>query len=327
MITDNIKESISIDDAVAFLKTCDNVTILTHKNPDGDTLGCGFALVNTLRSMGKKANVINNEPFPERYSFLYEGYAPMEFEEKCVIAVDIADTQLLGINLEKYATDNAVDLCIDHHISNIFYAKQTIVDTKSAAACEIMYLIIKEMGVDISDLVARCLYTGIATDTGCFKYENTTPRTHIITSELMQYDIQYAYINRQMFDIKSKGRILVERAVSKSMEFFFDYRCSMIAITSDLINASGILPEDYEGLTSITLQIEGVKIGLLLKQKNDGTFKISVRTTDDIDACAFCAQFGGGGHVRAAGCELTGTLFEVKEKLLNAVSEVLKAEQ
>lgn len=319
------QESISIKDTIDFLKKCDNVNILTHKNPDGDTLGSGFALVNILRSMGKKANVINNDKFPERYNFLYEGYSPMEFEEKCIIAVDIADRQLLGDNLEKYKADNLIDLCIDHHISNTFYAKQTMLDTKASAACEVMYLIAKEMEIEISDLVAKCLYTGISTDTGCFKYENTTPRTHVVASELMSYDIHFEAINRLMFDIKSKGRILVEQAVSKSMEFFYDDRCSMIIITSDLISESGILPADYEGLTSITLQVEGVQIGMLVKQRRENSFKISVRTTDAIDACAFCAQFGGGGHVRAAGCEITGTLREVKEKLLNAVEEVLKS--
>ena len=314
-----------INEAVSFLEKCDNVNIITHKGPDGDTLGCGFALVNFLREMGKKANVINDGEFPARYKFLYEGYYPMKFEEKCVIAVDVADRQLMGSRLEKYKADGIVDLCIDHHISNTFYAKQTLVDTKASAACEAMYLIFKASGRPINDLIAKCLYTGIATDSGCFKYENTTSRTHIIASELMRYNVDYARINRAMFDLKSKGRIMVEQAVTSSMEFFFDDRCSMITITSELISSSGIDPADFEGLTSITLQVEGVQLGLLVKQKGENTFKISARTTDEIDACAFCANFGGGGHVRAAGCEIKGSLEEVKAKLLDAVKNALDA--
>jgi len=315
-----------INGAVSFLEKCDNVNIITHKNPDGDTLGCGFALVNFLRAMGKKANVINNDEFPDRYKFLYVGYSPMDFEEKCVIAVDVADLQLLGSRLDKYKAEGMIDLCIDHHISNTFFAKETLVDTVAAAACEAMYEIIKATKRPINDLIAKCLYTGIATDTGCFKYENTTTRSHIIASELMKYNIDYARVNRAMFDLKSKGRIMVERAVSKSMEFFFDDRCSMIVITSDLINSSGINPADFEGLTSITLQVEGVQIGFLVKQRNDNHFKVSVRTTDEIDASAFCGKYGGGGHVRAAGCEIKGTLQEVKAMILDSVKELLGAQ-
>ncbi len=315
----------TINEVCSFLKQCDNVNILTHKSPDGDTLGSGFALVNFLRSMGKKANVLNTEPFPERYSFLYDSYSPMDFKEECVIAVDVADIQLLGDNLEKYTQEGKIDLCIDHHISNTFYAKQNFVDSTASATCEAMYMIMDEMKTDVSNIIAKCLYTGIATDTGCFKYQNTTPRTHIIASELMKYDIDFARVNRLMFDLKSKGRIMVEQVVTSNMEFYCEDQCSMIVITTDLIKSSGIESSEFEGLTSITLQIEGVQIGLLVKQRDEDTFKISVRTTDEIDACAFCTQFGGGGHVRAAGCEIKGTLDEVKSKLINAVKGVLKA--
>lgn len=305
------------------LYNCDNVNILTHKSPDGDTLGCGFALCNFLRALGKKANVLNNEPFPARYSFMYEGYSPMEFKEEFVIAVDIADTQLLGSNLEKYAEKDAVDLCIDHHVSNTYFAKQTYVDAKAAAACEAIYQIITSTSEKMSDIVAKCLYTGIATDSGCFKYENTTPRTHIIASELMKYNIEYAKINRAMFDVKSKGRLMVERTVCDHMQYFYDDRCAVMTVTTDLIKKSGIDEAEFEGLTSITLQLEGVKIGILIKQRSEKCFKISVRTTDEINASSFCAQFGGGGHIRAAGCQIDGTLEEVKESILAAVERVL----
>lgn len=315
----------TLTEAVSFLEKCDNVNIITHKNPDGDTLGSGFALVNYLRAMGKKANVINNEAFPDRYEFLYEGYSPMNFEEKCVIAVDIADLQLLGDNLEKYKADGMIDLCIDHHISNTFFAKETLLNPKACATCEVMFEVFAKMETPLNNLISKCLYTGIATDTGCFKYENTTPRSHVVASELMKFDIDFARVNRAMFDLKSKGRIMVEQVVSKNMEFFFDDRCSMITITSDLIASTGIAPADFEGLTSITLQVEGVKIGLLVKQRFENSFKVSVRTTDEVDACAFCVNFGGGGHIRAAGCEILGTLEEVKAKLLNAVKEALGA--
>lgn len=305
------------------LCNCDNVNILTHKSPDGDTLGSGFALVNFLRGMGKKANVLNSEPFPERYKFLYEGYAPMEFEEQYVIAVDIADLQLLGTGLSKYTEPDAIDLCIDHHVSNTFFAKNTYMDKKAAATCEALYEVMEESKQPMTDIIAKCLYTGVSTDTGCFKYENTTAQTHIITSKLMGYNIDHARINRLMFDVKSKGRIAVEREILGHMEYFFDDRCCVITITSELIKSTGIDESEFEGLTSKSLQLESAQIGILIKQRSENKFKISVRTTDSIDASIFCQQFSGGGHIRAAGCQIEGSLEYVKEKLLNAVKGVL----
>ena len=314
-----------IKEVLEILYKCDNVNILTHKSPDGDTLGCGYALVNFLRGLGKKANVLNSDSFPKRYEFLYKGYKPMEFEEEFVIAVDIADLQLLGSGFSKYAQEGAIDLCIDHHVSNTFFAKKTYLDKKAAAACEAIFEIIEASGEKMTDIIAKCLYTGIATDTGCFKYENTTPRSHIIASKLMAYDIEYAKINRAMFDMKSKGRILVEKEVSKHVEYFFDDRCCIIKLTSQLIKDSGIDEAEFEGLTSTTLQLESAEIGVLLKQCDEKKFKISVRTTDKINASTFCQKFGGGGHIRAAGCQIEGSLEEVERKFLTEIKGVLDA--
>lgn len=307
-----------------FLLEHDNFYILTHKSPDGDTLGSGFALCNFLRESGKNANVLNSEKFPDRYSFMYEGYTEQQFEPECIIAVDIADTQLLGSNLSEYAESGKIDLCIDHHISNKYYAKETYVDGEASAASLIMYELFKYMGVKISNVVAKCLYTGIATDTGCFKYENTTPRAHIAAAELMRYNIDFANINRKMFDVKSKGRLAVEQAVIANMEYLFDGQCAMIVLTTGLINSCGVEEAEFDGLASLPLQVEGVKIGITVKQRHEKVFKISVRTTEEIDASAFCQEFGGGGHIRAAGCEIRGELEFVKQTITEQVGKALE---
>ncbi len=306
----------------SFLESCDNVTILTHKSPDGDTLGAGFALCRYLRLQGKKANVVNSDDFPERYSFLYEDYEPMKFVEKTVIAVDIADTKLLGHNLEKYAEEGKIDLCIDHHVSNKYYAKYTYVNASASAACQIIYELFRFMDAEIDRIIARCLYTGIATDTGCFKYENTTSAAHIAVSELMKYNIDYASINRRMFDVKSRARIKIEQAVTNDMEFLFDGKCAVMIITTQMMEESGIEPAEFEGLASIPLQVEGVEMGITVKQRHENVYKLSVRTTETIDASKFCQQFGGGGHIRAAGCELNGTLDEVKKIIKDNASKL-----
>ncbi|MFT3950504.1 MAG: DHH family phosphoesterase [Oscillospiraceae bacterium] len=196
----------------ALLEQNDCFTILTHKGPDGDTLGSAFALCAVLRGMGKRANVVNNDPFPARYDPLYEGYTVEEFDERFVIAVDIADLQLLGSRMTKYAEPGAIDLCIDHHISNTGFAKQTYVDARASAAALILFELFRFMGRELTKRVATCLYTGIATDTGCFKYENTTPAAHIACAALMECGIDFAGINRRMFDVKSKGRVLLAAA-------------------------------------------------------------------------------------------------------------------
>lgn len=302
----------------------DNFTILTHKSPDGDTLGCGFALCEFLRNMGKKANVLNSEGFPDRYGFIYEGYTEQDFEEQYVIAVDIADTVLLGHNLEKYAAEGAIDLCIDHHISNKYFAKQTYVEADASAAALILYKIFKASGKPITKHIAEALYTGIATDTGCFKYQNTTPEAHRIAADLIeQYNIDYTNINRNMFDIKSKARMRVEQSIARHMEYYYDDRCSMIILTKETMKESGADESEFEGLASIPLSVEGVEIGITIKERHTDIYKISVRTTDAIDASAFCKNFGGGGHIRAAGCEIHAPLAEVRSMLLMQVDKVL----
>ena len=302
----------------------DCFTILTHKSPDGDTLGCGFALCEFLRNMGKKANVLNSEGFPERYDFIYEGYYEQDFEEQYVIAVDIADTVLLGHNLERYAKEGAIDLCIDHHISNKNYAKNTYVDAKAPAAALILYKIMRESGKPVTKHIAEALYTGIATDTGCFKYENTTPETHRIAAELMEnFDINFAVINRKMFDVKSKARMRVEQGVARHMEYYYDDKCSLIILSRETMEESGVDASEFEGLASIPLSVEGVQIGITVKERHENVYKISVRTTEEVDASAFCKNFGGGGHIRAAGCEIHAPLAEVRSMLLMQVDKEL----
>lgn len=307
-----------------FFDEHDNYLILTHKNPDGDTLGCGFALCSYLREIGKKVNVVNNDNFPARYDFLYEGYEPLDIEDETIIAVDIADTQLLGDGLSEYAKEGCIDLCIDHHISNKFYAKQTYVDGEASAACLVLYEFLKSCNANISNHVAKCLYTGIATDTGCFKFENTTPKAHMAAAELMTYDIDFARINRLMFDIKSQGRLAVEQAVLSNIEYYSDGQCAMIVLTKELMESCGVEEAEFDGLASMPLQIAGVRIGITVKQRDTDVFKLSVRTAEDVDACEFCAYFNGGGHIRAAGCEIVGSLEDVKAKVIAHVEKTLE---
>lgn len=304
------------------LRQCRDVLILCHQNPDGDTLGSGFALMNMLRSMGKNANVVCQDGFPDRYDFLYEGYEPQKFEPKWIIAVDIADQSLFGKDLEQYR--DKVNLCIDHHISNTHYAAETLVNPKASAACEVLYRLFAHMKLPITRQIARCLYTGISTDTGCFKFENTTRTAHLIASALMAYDIDYAYINRMMFDIKSRGRLQVEQYLNSHMEYYFNDRCALVFIGEDTIKSSGMAPADFEGTASLPLQIESVEVGITAKERESGVYKLSLRSAKNVDVSSLCQKLGGGGHIRAAGCTINGTEDDVRNTILPLIKEALE---
>lgn len=313
-----------ISEVREFLRDHDNITILTHRNPDGDTLGCGFALCSALRKMGKHANVINDGEIPKRYDFLFSWYTPQDFTEQCVVAVDIADVKLMGASLEKYQQPGAVDLCIDHHISNTGYAKNTLLDATAGAAAMIVYEVLSGMDGALELLEATCLYTGIATDTGCFKFQNTDSRAHRYAADLMDHGVDIYHINRKMFEVKSKNVAAAERAIISEMKYFLSDTVAVNVITLATLAHYGIELAEIEHLTSYPLTIEGVVAGVTVKEKETGVYKISLRTTDELNASDICSAFGGGGHMRAAGCEIKGELYQVIEKVISQIAECLK---
>ncbi len=226
--------------------------------------------------------------------------------------------QLFGEKLNDYATK--VDLCIDHHPSNELYAKKTYLVQQAAAACEIMYEIITLLNVVITKQIADCLYTGIATDSGCFKYSNTTANTHIVAAHLFQCGADYEEINSFLFDTKSKSRIRVEQYVLNTMEFFYDDKVALIAITKKTVEETNADESELDGVSALPRSIEGVEIGITIREKTADSHKVSIRTTKDVDASEICKNFGGGGHKRAAGC-LINEDYETTKKLLIEVVE------
>lgn len=306
--------------AAEILRQRDNFVLLTHASPDGDTLGSAHGLVAALKELGKKAKILCPEEIPQKFNFLKHD-TDEDFEPETVVAVDIADIKLLG-SLESVYGQN-VDLCIDHHGSNTHYAKSLYFEPDSAAACECVFKVVKELGVEITPYIASCLYLGMSTDTGCFKFSNTTPRTLRFAAELMEKGADYAEINRVMFETKSKERIAMERLVLQNMEFYFDGKCAVLTVTEDMINSTGCDRADLDGITAISRQVEGVFIGATIKEQPDGSFKVSLRTHEPYDAALICSFFGGGGHKRAAGCRFDCDAAEVKRLLLEKIGEVL----
>ena len=313
---------ITLESAAKTLLSKDKILILTHRSPDGDTIGSGYALAMALRKLGKSVKVDCTDPFPEKYSYFTDKLEKLEFDEEFVVSVDIADTKLLGEKLSDYA--DKIDLCIDHHGSNTKDAKEYYVEASAAAAAQVIAKLIRLMNVEFDKDIANAIYTGITTDTGCFRYTNVTAETHRIAADMIDCGAESGMINRLMFETKSRSRLEIERRVMDSIQFYLDGRCAIAYATIDMMKESGAVDSDMEGVSSLPRQIEGVMAGITLREKNNGKFKVSVRTTDELDASAICANFGGGGHKAAAGCMITGTLNEAIEQIIEVVRQALE---
>jgi phosphoesterase RecJ-like protein len=304
------------------LRKAERVTILCHQFPDGDTLGAGSALCRGLRQLGKRAAVRCSDAIGPKYAFLFRGLADDEFEPDLVMSVDVADRFLLGEPLlSQY--DGQIGLAVDHHRAGVPFAAESYINPKAAATCEIIFDLLKLLGVQIDRAIADALYTGITTDTGCFKYVNTTPRTHRIAAELMEAGADSVEIDRAMFDTKSRARLELERQVLDSIRFTHGGEVALICLTKQMIEQAGAVEDDLDGIASIPRCIAGVRIGITLRERDDGAFRVSLRARAPADASKICALFGGGGHKGAAGCTLKLPLDEAKARITAASEQYL----
>ncbi|MDE5936177.1 MAG: DHH family phosphoesterase [Ruminococcus sp.] len=314
---------IGFSEAEVFLRNCKDAVIITHQSPDGDCIGAGFGLKDILTEIGIRSRVVCSDEFTSRYDFLTGVGAGEEFKPETIIAVDIADTKLMGKYQEIYG--DKVQLCIDHHVSNRNYAEKTLLRPKATAACEIIYDLAKFMGINISSHCAMCLYTGIATDSGCFRYDCTTSHAHEIAAEMKRCysDINFAKINRRMFEIKSKGRMILESKFVNIMKEYLENKLVIAAVTLDMMNELGINSDEFEGLAPMTIQLEDTEVGILMKEREPNIYRCSFRSAGSVNVSDICRAFGGGGHAKAAGCTIEGTLDDAKKQLVEAVRKAV----
>lgn len=311
---------LKINDISKIFKENNNFYILTHKSPDGDTLGSAFALCFALQKINKRAKVLCSDEIPNKYKFLYENIKKQNFNPEYIISVDVAELKLLGEKLYLYS--DKIDLSIDHHLSNKNFAKYNYIKN-TAATAEIIYDIIKNSNIEFDLNIANCIYTGISTDTGCFKYSNTTSNSHRICADMIDFGVDSFKINKIMFDTKSKAKLNIEKIVLESLEFFYNNKCAIITIKNEQLSNLCFCESDFDGIAAIPRQIDGVLIGIFIKEKEPCKFKISIRTDKTIDAAKICSTFNGGGHRCAAGCVIAGQLNEVKHKILSVVNKYL----
>ena len=316
-----MSEILDIAAALSRLLKAENVLLICHKNPDGDTIGSAAALYWALKGLGKTVAVLCADPIPSRYDYMDIGLYTGQFTPGYTVAVDVAGIQLFGDSIAEYT--RRIDMCIDHHPSTSGYADCMLLDGDAAATAEIIYELLTAIGTEITPTIADCLYTGLSTDTGCFKFANTTARTHEIAAKLITAGASLVKLNNILFESKSRSRLAIERLALESLEYSFGGRCATVYLTKEQIAETGADGTDLEGITSLPRMIEGVEVGITIRQQPTGSYKVSVRTVTGVDASAICAHLGGGGHKQAAGCELLGSLDNAKAALLTEMEKAL----
>jgi phosphoesterase RecJ-like protein len=309
-------------EAALWLKERDNFLIVTHRRPDGDTLGCAAGLAEGLRGAGKTAFILFNPEATARYvPYVQKHWAPDGFTPSYVIAVDIASPGLFPDNWQSDGSDIA--LCIDHHPSNTGYAQATCLDTGKASCGEIIYEILTALTGRISADTAAALYVAVSTDTGCFAYSNTNASAHHVAGALVDAGAPIGEINKVLFRTKAKSRVLIEADIISGMEFYYDGAVAIATITRDMMKNAGAGENEMDDIAALANEIEGVIAGITIREiTGPGDCKVSIRTTPLVNANLLASRFGGGGHAMASGFSLDMAPGEVKKQLLAALSEI-----
>ena len=312
---------LTVQEAAARLRQMNNVLLLTHVRPDGDTIGSAAALCQALRDMGKTAYLLYNPEITDTYAPYAEPYWASEgFVPEHIVSADIAALNLLPDNAAAYAS--RVELTIDHHGSQEFFAAETCLDADAAACGEIIYRVIRELTA-VTPAIALLLYVAISTDTGCFVYANTTADTHRIAAELLETGIDVGPVNKVLFRTKSKTRLAMEARMVADMELYDGDRVVVMSIPLSLRQELHATEADIEELSSLAALVEGTDCGITLRELKPGRVKLSLRTGPRVDACAVCQRLGGGGHTAAAGATVDGTLEDAKASILKAYRAVV----
>lgn len=311
---------LTVRETAALLKSWDNILILTHVRPDGDTVGCAAALCAALRGLGKAAHLLPNPELTETAAPYFAPYAaPDSFRPEKIVSTDISTEKLFPENAQPYK--GKVDLAIDHHPSFEWFGKANIVRPEAAACGELLYDIAAALGA-ITPEIALPLYVAVSTDTGCFAYANTSAHTHAVAAALMRTGIDYRAVNKAFFQTKTRVRMQLEAAMLKAAEFYDGGRVAVMPVPLSLMESLSATPGDAEELSSLGPLIEGVDCALTMRELKPNEWKISVRSGKRVNATEVCRLFGGGGHAQAGGCTISGTFEEARRQLLAGVAQV-----
>ena len=305
--------------------------ISAHLNPEGDSLCSQLAMKLLLESMGKEAIIVNHDEVPGHYKFLPDIASILTNVKKKIdvdatIVLDCPNMKRLG-DVEAIVPKDKPIINIDHHISNERFGTVNWVDDKASSAGEMVYRVFKAMDVEITKEAALYLYIAILTDTGSFNYDNTSNVTHEIAGELLSYGLDPSLVSESVFerrsveDIRFLGMVLATLKVNKSGDVAY------LEITRKMLKDTGADMAKVEGVVNYARSISSVKIAILFKEdlNNHNRINVSFRSKAGVDVNKLAAQFGGGGHTKAAGCALEGTLAEVEKKVVAKAEELLRS--
>ena len=317
----------TLDEILYEIKNAEKIVILTHESPDGDAVSSALSVMHALKQLDKQADVIIPE-YPRDFKFLPEAdkiKSESEIKEyDLAIGVDCADLKRLVGGKEYFETAKKT-IEIDHHSVNAMYADLNYVDPVSPACCQVLIGMFEYFGIEINKDLGTCILTGIITDTGGFQYSGVTPETLEFAAEILRKGVNISKICQQVLRNKTKANCELTKLLYDRMEFLEDGKIVISYITVEDNKKVNAQMGDDEGLVEIERDIEGVEVAVLLKEKEGANgFKASLRSKDQVNVSNVCFLLGGGGHPRAAGCFVSGTLEQAKTKILNSIKQEMK---
>lgn len=307
-------------ETAAFLKEHDCYLILTHTRPDGDTVGSAAALCLGLRALGKTAHVLENREVTPRYRWLHQGLtAGKAAPGECIVSVDVASPNMLPEDFQPLL--GHIQLRIDHHGSATSFTDSELVDPDSASCAEIIYDLLTLLGCPLTQGIAEALYVGASTDTGCFRYANTTAHTFATAAACAQAGARIYELNMELFETNTLSRLKMQGWIVDHMKLLQGGSMCICAIPRAVEQEMGVTGDDMDNISSFPRTVAGVCLAATLRQSSDGRVKLSVRAIPGYDATRITVPFGGGGHKGAAGATLSLPL----EEATKAVEEVMLA--
>ena len=314
-----------IDKIADFILNNDNYVIIPHRNPDGDCLGSAVGLAYGLRGIGKTAYVSLPNAFGDRLSFLWDDSlaTPADFVCDVCIAVDVASTYMMAQLDDGIFNKAPRTVCLDHHGTNTGFAQLNFVDAKAAACGEVVYRLLVSLGCSIDERIASALYAAIASDTGSFRYSNTTGETHRIAGKLVDSGIDAAGIMKLLFETKRRNELEAMAGIISNMEYHFDGKVCLTYVDDALLEKYGVTFDGVDEYVSVPRTVEGVEVGVFFKCYSDKETKVSLRSNDYVNVADIAASLGGGGHIRAAGVTISDCLDNAKKIVLEKIKPLL----
>ena len=301
-------------DCARWLESHDNYCILTHRRPDGDTLGSAAALCLGLRQLGKRAWVLENSEATDRFAFLLEGLTVAEAgEHDTLVSVDVAAPGMLPRAFEPLT--ERVALRIDHHGSATSFTSLELVDPASASCAELVWDVLVEMGVKLDKALAEAIYVGISTDTGCFRFSNTTGHTFAAAAACAEAGGDIYWLNQEIFETNTLSRLRMQSWIVENLKLFGDGKFAIVAIPRAVEDLIGVTEDDMDNISNFPRTVAGVCMAATLRQTKGGDTKVSLRAVPGWDATEVCRHLGGGGHKGAAGATTPMSLAETAKVL------------